>query len=121
VIDVKFARSPEFDIKVKLDTLFSEENKLFGKVVIAVDSRCNVVNDVKFWNEDGTDPAGIFPSPITCSDCIPLRLPRSAGNTEGMPGKVRVKELTLPEVSQVTPCHVQKFTFVAHPPFPKVV
>jgi hypothetical protein len=33
---------------------------------------------------------GIFPSPITCSDCIPFRLPRSAGNTEGTPGKVKV-------------------------------
>lgn len=71
---------------VRFETLFKDENRSLGNVVIAVDSTCNVVNDVKLWNEDGTEPAGAAPFPITCRDCRLAMLPSSAGMLAGTPG-----------------------------------
>jgi len=105
--DAKFALKFGFDTKVKLLILLSEENRLLGMVVMAVDSICNVVNDVKFWKEDGTDPAGTVPSPITCNDCIVRILPNSAGKAVGTPGNVNVREFRTPEPLQEAPFHVQ--------------
>jgi len=47
VIDVKSALRFRFETIVRLHTLFIEENRSFGNVVMAVDSTCNVFSDVK--------------------------------------------------------------------------
>jgi len=121
VIDEKSALRSKFETKVKLETWFNEENRSLRNVVMAVDSKCSVFSDVKFRNEDGTDPAGTIPLPIISKDCIQTRPPNSAGKVAGTPGNVSPKELTLPELSQPTPLHVQKLTSVDQPPLLKLL
>lgn len=87
-IGVMSELSCALEMIVRFETLVKDENRSSGNVVIAVDSRCSVVSDVKLWNEDGTEPAGAIPFPITCKDCKLARLPSSAGTEAGTPGNV---------------------------------
>jgi hypothetical protein len=74
-----------------------------------------------FAEEDVTDPAGMFPSPVIERVCNPTSDDNEKGRMAGTPGNTSVKDVTRPAVSHCMPLQEpQKSTSFIHPTFCKV-